>query len=218
METAPTKKVINIDVVSDNICPWCFVGKRRMEQAMKEYPDVDFKVNWLPFFLNPPGAVPEQGMDKMEHLVKKYGERIIKGGAVQHLQAQGREVGINFAYDLVVPTLNSHRLNDYAKQYGKLNEVIEDVFHSYFESNKNINNIDVLVEIGERHGLPNVREYLLGDKNKAEIAEEAEKWTGIGGVPFFVGSKPGSKKKLALSGAQAKDAFVDLFETLLESK
>lgn len=81
----------------------------------------------------------------------------------------------------------------------------------------------------------------MGDKNKAEIAEEAEKWTGIGGVPFFVGSKPGSKKKyvetgtniprpydvintndiwlrLALSGAQAKDAFVDLFETLLESK
>eukprot|EP01116_Phalansterium_solitarium_P001732 TRINITY_DN11541_c0_g1_i1.p2 TRINITY_DN11541_c0_g1~~TRINITY_DN11541_c0_g1_i1.p2 ORF type:complete len:241 (+),score=84.53 TRINITY_DN11541_c0_g1_i1:72-725(+) len=209
------KPIINIDVVSDNLCPWCFVGKRHLEEAITSYPDTQFNIKWKPFFLNPGASVEEP---IKEHLLRKYGRNIPDLDSPSNpLNRAAAQAGIKFNQSrLVVNTLASHRLVFYAQRFGKQNEAIEAIFKAYFEGGENINRTNVLERIGNELGLPNVKEFLESEEGTNEVKHEyAEYSRRINGVPFFTITKDGARRKLALSGAQPADAFRDAFDELL---
>mmetsp|Transcript_8964 Transcript_8964/g.12339 ORF Transcript_8964/g.12339 Transcript_8964/m.12339 type:complete len:215 (+) Transcript_8964:169-813(+) len=208
------QKEIEIDVVSDTICPWCYMGKKQLENAMKEKPDIKFTIRWHPFFLNP--HTPKEGIPKMQYLNSMYGESRVN---VMHkqLDALGEKFGIKFNHSgMIVPTLDSHRLIEYAQTQGKQNEVVEALFHAYFVNAENINDRHVLQRIGEQAGLSKVKEFLNGHEFQQEVVhEDAEyKQRGIHGVPFFTISAPGKPRRLTLSGSQPIEYFLDAFDEL----
>jgi len=186
-----------------------------MEESFKKRTDVDFQVNWKPFFLN--AAAPTQGIPIKEYLSNIYGEkRLAMMG--DYLNKTGEEVGIKFNSNrLVIPTIDSHRLVEYSKKLGKQNETIEAIFKAYFEDAKNISSREVLTSIAESVGLPAVKEYLESDADKNMVISEDKdaKRTGIHGVPFFSISTPEKKKKLTFSGAQPAEVFTDAYEELV---
>jgi len=135
--------VINIDIVSDTMCPWCFVGKRQMEQAIsliQKTITAKFKITWLPYFLNP--HIPEDGLTISEYIGRVYGNSRKLETMHQHLSATGKQVGINFKISddrKVFPTLHSHRLVEWAAKFNKQDEAMEMLFRSHFEEGKALN-------------------------------------------------------------------------------
>ncbi|KAL6051163.1 Thiol oxidoreductase FrnE [Balamuthia mandrillaris] len=224
--TTEQKPTVEVVVVSDNICPWCFVGKRNMEQAFARFPHVSFKVFWKAFFLNP--DIPEGGMTTTEYMQNQYGIKEVPASIRERLIKAGSKVGINFAPRVrIYPTLRSHRLVEYAKALDakeggntteKQNAVVEAIFKLYFEQEADISSVDVLVEAAGEVGLnkEEVRAYLESKRNEKEVMEEYKEAAlmGIHGVPHFTISVPGNKKRVRLSGGQPPDAFMDALEEL----
>jgi len=138
MSTSPPR-IVHIDIVSDTVCPWCFVGKRRLEKALKQLDPlkVQTEIRWLPFFLNPNAPKPSQ--NKLEMYKKKFGPERVEQ-MVPHMKKVGGEEGINFSFGGNTGlTLDSHRLLEYAlEKYGfvKQNELTEILFSYYFEQEK----------------------------------------------------------------------------------
>eukprot|EP01137_Pigoraptor_chileana_P019612 Opistho-2@80856 len=210
------KTLIKIDVTSDNICPWCFVGKRRLEEAMKKTSDAfDFEVTWHPFFLR--RDLPKEGMAIADYIEMVYGRKMDVTSPSNPLNQAGREVGINFnSTRRMVPTLDSHRLVEFARTKGKQDACIEAVFRAYFENAVDISNHDNLVGIARSIGLDEAetRTFLASGNETAAIdAKDREnKMRRISGVPHFVIRKDGAQRGVQLSGAQEPDTFVDAFE------
>jgi len=208
------KPVINIDVTSDNVCPWCYVGKRRLEQAIQKSPQYDFKVTWSPYFLKP--DMPKEGIPIKEYIARVYGR--IDPSRQDYLKNAGKEVGINFYEDrLMIPTMDSHRLVEYAKKHGKQDQVISNIFRSYFEDGKNIADQKVLVDIARESGLDPeaVQAYLATDVDVKEIAtkDREAKSKLVSGVPHFtIYAADGNGKKTSVSGAQPPEEFLRAFQ------
>ncbi|CAN0426557.1 unnamed protein product [Ectocarpus sp. 12 AP-2014] len=214
----------NIKIFSDNVCPWCFVGKRNLETAMKQFaarepstrsPSV-FDVRWKPFFLNI--EAPETSeLPITEYLEKKYGK-----GAGSRMAASlamaGEATGIRFNNDRKVHnTIRSHRLVRFADGQGKGGEMIDQLFHAYFEQGRNIADVDVLLELAEKAGVECTKDYLEGKEGQPEVISEYKQGIhnhGISGVPYFIVSREGSKATVPLSGGQPAAAFVEAFEAL----
>jgi len=186
------------------------VGKKYLEIAMKQFQGVNFKVDWQPFFLSPEGTLPEEGVPINDYLEEKYGKRNVNTRLIDI----GKKVGINFTEERnIYPTLKSHCLVNIAKSQNKSDEVIEALFHSYFEEGKNINDTDFLLSLGEQCGLQNLDLNLLSSQVDT-VKGEAIGWNyNIGGVPYFMIKKPG-KKTYTLEGAQPPEAFVSIFKQL----
>lgn len=217
----------NVKVISDNVCPWCYVGKRNLESAMKQFatsqptekdsqPPV-FDVRWKPFFLNVKS--PETSEEPIkEYLEKKYGKGAGSRMAVA-LERAGKSTGINFNNDRRVHnTIRSHRLVRLADEQDKSGDMIEQLFHGYFEEGKNIADSDVLMEIAQKAGVECTKEYLEGKEGQQEVINEYQKCVqtqGVSGVPYFIISREGSAATVPLSGAQPPEAFVEAFEALL---
>jgi len=206
------KTLIKIQIVSDVVCPWCYVGKKRLERAMSNVSDrFNFEVKWSPYFLNP--SLPEEGLNKMEHYKKKFGANAVP--IITRMKATGEKEGIKFSYGgMIANTLNAHRLIDYADKFGKQNEVVNNLFRYYFEEEKNLGSIDTLTEAAKSAGLDDdkVREFLKGSEGKESIIAQAEKLRddfGIDGVPFFI-----FNDKASFSGAQEPETFVAVFNKL----
>jgi len=210
-DNSSSNNTINIEIVSDNVCPWCYVGKRNLEKAIASSPQYKFNVSWKPFQLRP--DTPKEGTPFSE-LVKRYPN--FEQMQV-HLNKMGKEAGIDFVERTVIPnTLDSHRLVYYArKQTGDDNVMIAKLFHAYFEQGKNIGDHQVLAEIAQSAGLdPSaVKTYLDSNEDvdavKQEVYEAQVK--NIRGVPHFTLSKPGSTKKQAISGGQPPQTFAEVF-------
>ncbi|CAM9495134.1 unnamed protein product [Sphacelaria rigidula] len=213
----------NVKVISDNVCPWCFVGKRNLESAMQKYSATQptgaapsFEVSWKPFFLNV--ASPETSEEPIaEYLEKKYG----KGAGSRMstaLEKAGELTGINFNKDRRVHnTIRSHRLVRLASEQGKGGDMIEQLFHGYFEEGRNIADVDVLLDLAKKADVECSKDYLQGKEGKDEVLYEYEKAArseGVSGVPYFVLSREGSRATLPLSGAQPPEAFIEAFEAL----
>jgi predicted DsbA family dithiol-disulfide isomerase len=208
-------KQITIDIVSDTVCPWCYVGKRRLEAALARKPEgLDVFVAWRPFQLNP--DMPKEGADRRRHLERKFGG---KDGARQIYDAidqAGQSVGIPFAFRNIERqpnTVDSHRLIDRAARAGKQDAVVEALFKAYFLDGRDIGELDTLAEIAGEAGLDRdeTRAYLASDDDVERIRAEdvMARRMGISGVPCFI-----LNRKYAVSGAQEPEVFLQAFEAI----
>jgi predicted DsbA family dithiol-disulfide isomerase len=198
-----------IEVYSDVICPWCYVGKRRLERALSELKDVvKGEVTWRPFQLNP--TMPLDGMDRTTYLKAKFGSLEAFGRMEEQLLAAGADEQIPFAFEKVARTPNTfaaHRLVWYAAQQAKQDEVVEALFRAYFLGGKDIGDLKALTQAAAEAGLERVKAdtFLASEKGAAEVkAEEAVgRRLGISGVPYFV-----FNGTVSISGAQPPAIFV----------
>lgn len=207
------KKKLRVEVISDVVCPWCYVGKKRLDAAIAQVADrIEVQVGWNPFQLSP--ELPPEGRDWEEYATERFGslERLkeIHG----RLEEVGKEVGIPFAYDRIrraCNTFDAHRLLWLSFGRGFQHEVAERLFRAYFVEGQDIGDREVLVRLGAEAGLEEaaVRAALDGDVGADEVRfgiEEARQ-LGVQGVPFFVvGGRYG------VSGAQPTEVLVQVLE------
>ncbi len=208
--------MIRIDIVSDVICPWCFIGKRRLERALAAESPGEIEVGWRPFQLNP--DMPAEGMSRRDYLKAKFGDDA-GGERYKHVIAAGLEEGIPFAFDRMTRTPNTilaHRLIRYATRMGMAETLVERLFEAYFVEARDVGNVDVLVDVATASGLDPLaaRAYLLSDEDDALIREEDvfARRMGIHGVPCFV-----IDRKFMVSGAQPPEIFAQVFKRVRES-
>jgi predicted DsbA family dithiol-disulfide isomerase len=193
-------KPLLIEIASDVVCPWCYIGKRRLEKALELLKgEVDARIEWLPFQLNP--GMPSDGMARAEYRRQKFGS-VEKGRMLDARVAQeGAGEGIAFAFDRMQRTPNTiaaHKLIDLAQKQGKGNAVVDALFRAYFEEAKDIGDAAVLKEIAERAGVTGGAD----DKIQEEVREKEERVRdlGISGVPTFI-----FNRESGLSGAYPPD-------------
>ncbi|WP_112941647.1 MULTISPECIES: DsbA family oxidoreductase [unclassified Rhizobium] len=212
---------IVIDVVSDVVCPWCYLGKARLELAIAEVQDeVGVDVNWRPYRLNP--DYPPEGVDQKAALEKKLGgaERVAEGHKM--LTELGREVGINFNFDAIKigpNTLDAHRLIHWAmiEDRDKADRVVDGLFKANFEQGLNVGDHTVLLDIAEKSGLDRAvtASLLSSDADKGLVVEEIEsaQKMGVNGVPFFI-----FDQQYAVSGAQTPDVIAGALRDIAKAK
>lgn len=196
---------LHIDLISDVVCPWCFIGKRRLDQALATFPHVTPVVTFRPFLLDP--TTPPEGRDLRESLRRKYGgdpEKMFAG-----VEAAAREAGIPLDFSKVtrsVSTVGAHTLLRHAIGKGTQRALADALFAAYFLEGRDVGERAVLVELATRHGFEADEALsLLG--NPAELEQTWQEASGLAGqgirgVPYFV-----LGGKLALSGAQPVDVF-----------
>ena len=188
--TRPDDETVPIDVVSDVVCPWCYVGKRRLEKALGLMPEVSAKVRWRPFRLDP--TIPPEGISRDEYLSRKFGpDRAADMYA--RLTAMGDEEGIVFRFDRITRspnTVDAHRLTKWAAAEGVEDDVVERLFVAYFSEGLDVGDSDVLVGLAAEAGMTgdDVRTRLGVDEDRDETVAEIENAYRIGvtGVPCFI--------------------------------
>jgi predicted DsbA family dithiol-disulfide isomerase len=204
-----------VDVVSDVVCPWCYLGKRRLERALAQRPGIEIGLRWLPFYLDP--SVPPDGMRRIDYISRKFGTHEKVTPTHQRLVAIGAAVGIDFRFEKIERqpnTRDAHRVISWAQDAGKGNAVVERLFSLFFTEGADLSQRDVLIEAGTAAGLDGaeLRRDLASDRDAAFIDRQAAAAaaSGIGGVPFFVFGK-----KVAVSGAQEIDVLVTAMDQAL---
>lgn len=179
-----------IDVVSDTVCPWCYIGKKRFDTARTERPDIEMEVRWRPFQLDP--TIPPEGVDRREYLEAKFGKNRSRevGDAIREA---GEDAGISFAFDKIdrsPNTFDSHRLIRWSASAGCQNEIVDILFRRYFEDGEDIGDRKVLVDAAQEAGMDHelVAYLLLHNKDAELVAKEASqaREMGISGVPTFL--------------------------------
>lgn len=194
----PTASVesTTIDIVSDVICPWCFIGKRRLEKALKLLgKPTGICVSWKPFQLNP--HMPPNGFERREYRIAKFGSWERSQALDAQVAAAGAKEGITFAFDKMnrTPnTLDAHRLIWLAGKQSKQDAVVERLFHAYFEEGMDLNDQPTLVRLAVEGGLPaaDANRLLATNEGRAEVLREEAHYKsfGVNGVPsFFIGGQ-----------------------------
>ena len=212
MSTTATASTLTIDVISDVVCPWCFVGRRRLGAALAhlaaDEPGARPLVSWHPFQLNP--DLPREGIDRSVYLARKFGGPQRAAEIYERVRAAGRSVGIDFAFERIARqpnTLDAHRLISWAQAQGSSEEVVERLFRAYFLVGRFIGDRDVLAAIAGEAGLSidAARAHLASSEGAATIAEmdRRTRELGVTGVPFFI-----LGGRLAVSGAQEPAVLV----------
>jgi predicted DsbA family dithiol-disulfide isomerase len=203
-----------VDVVSDVVCPWCYIGKRRLEAAIAQMrasnPDLPFEIRWHPFQLNP--DLPAEGIDRKAYLERKFGGGERAKQIYERVSAAGESVGIAFDFDAIVRqpnTLLAHRLVAWAqsRKEGDADALVEGLFRANFIEGRYVGSIDELVAIAVAAGYDpaDARAFLESDDLTEIVAQSDQRARemGIGGVPFFI-----FDGKTALSGAQEPATIV----------
>jgi predicted DsbA family dithiol-disulfide isomerase len=211
---------LTIDVVSDVVCPWCFLGQKRLDQAIAAAPDVDIAVTWRPFQLDP--TIPPEGMDRKAYMRAKFGDESRFSEAHARLEALGRDVGIDYAFDAIKVspnTLDAHRVIRWAGTSGPevQNKLVRDLFKAYFERGRNIGDHAVLVEAAREAGMDAavVESLLASDADRDAVANEAATASrmGVTGVPCFL-----FEGKYAVMGAQDVSTLTDAIRQIAAAK
>ena len=202
---------MKIDVISDTICPWCFIGKRRLERALAEHPDLEPEIVWHPFQLNP--DMPPEGMDREMYLQIKFGGPTRAKEVYQVIADAASGEALDFKLDDIgrtPSTLNSHRLVHFAESRGRQQAVVEGLFKAYFENGADVGSIEILATIARDAGLEydEVTAYLESDKDVELIRmrDQHARTMGVNGVPCFI-----VNDKYAISGAQDPEVFQQVF-------
>ena len=205
------ERVLSIDIYSDVICPWCYVGKRRLERALQVWDGAPVNVRWRPFQLNP--TMPRNGMDRREYLDMKFGGPTAARTIYDQVSAAGAAEGIQFAFERMTRTPNTftaHRLVWWAGRQGKQDEMVEMLFRRYFLEGGDIGHIDTLSQAAADAGFDRAiaATFLAGDEGVEEVKVEESTGhrLGIRGVPYFV-----INGTSALSGAQPPEQLVAAF-------
>jgi predicted DsbA family dithiol-disulfide isomerase len=208
-----TDRGLTIEIYSDVVCPWCYIGKRRLERALDQLNGaVQTRITWRPFQLNP--TMPKGGMDRTTYLEAKFGSLDAFRQLEEHVLAAGASERIPFAFEKVARASNTflaHRLIWYAGQQGRQDAVVESLFRGYFTEGADIGSVPVLGQLAGRAGLAAaaVELFLQSEEGTTEVkAEEAAGHRlGIRGVPHFV-----LNQASGVSGAQPVDVFVSAIE------
>jgi len=218
-----TDQALRIEVYSDVVCPWCYIGKRRLERALGQLNGAaPARITWRPYQLNP--TMPKDGMDRTTYLEAKFGSLDAFRQMEEHVLAAGAAERIPFAFEKVARTPNTflaHRLIWYAEQQSRQDAVVESLFRGYFTEGADIGLVPVLGQLAGRAGLDAVavESFLQREEGATEVkAEEAAGHRlGIRGVPYFL-----VNGSISISGAQPLDIFVSALqqakETVVERK
>ena len=209
---------VRIDVVSDVVCPWCFIGKRRLEKALALKPEIPVEVHWHPYFLN--DWIPREGISRAEYLTTKFGSPERYAGIAQRVMAVAAAEGLAYAMDKISRqpnTLDAHRLIRWAGGIGKAAEMKQRLMELYFTEGADLTNRAVLLQAASDVGLDaeDVGEALASDQDVAEVEQEAQsaKEAGIEGVPMFIFGG-----RFAVSGAQEPEYLAEAIERLAQGR
>ncbi len=207
-----TTASLHVDVIADFVCPFCFIGKRRFDEALKAVHGPS-EVSWYPFQLNP--EIPAEGLALDVYLTRRFGSPANVEPVLQHLIAEGKSVGIDFRFDqlsLVPNTVAAHQLMYLAESSGvDQSALAEDLMSAFFEQGRNIGDRDELVEIAKAHGLSanELNEAISAERIKQLVLtrERQVRGSGIAGVPGFL-----VNRRLLVVGAQSVDTIVNAFD------
>jgi predicted DsbA family dithiol-disulfide isomerase len=209
---------ITIDVVSDVVCPWCYLGKRRLDQALAQRPGLEVELRWLPFFLDP--SVPGDGIPRVDYISRKFGTDDKITPVHRRLVGLGAPLGIDFQFEKIERqpnTLDAHRVIAWAQEAGKAGPVVERLFALFFTDGADLSQHEVLVEAGRAAGLDAdlLRRDLASDRDAQTVERQAAAASsaGIGGVPFFVFGK-----RIAVAGAQETEVMTAAIDRALNGE
>lgn len=209
---------MKIEFIFDTVCPWCYVGKRRLERALSQRPDTRTEIVWRPFLLNP--DIPAEGIDRRAYLDRKFGGPARVNRIHAAVAAAGNAEGIVFAFDRIsrAPnTLNSHRLIRFAAGFGRQPETVETLYRAYFIDGLDIGLIPVLVGLAEKLGMPAdlVEPYLRSDADVGAVLNDNARAhrQGVNGVPCLI-----LDGAYALAGAQEPDILLRLIDIARQSE
>lgn len=205
---------MQLDIVSDTICPWCYIGKKRLEKAMEMRPDLDLDIRWRPFQLDP--TIPSEGVERKTYLQRKFGSSSRASKIYQSLKEAGAEDNIDFAFDKIAKTpntINSHRLIRWSGSAGCQDKVVELLFQRYFEQGEDIGDNAVLVSVAEEAGMDSaiVSNLLESDADIDLVRQEDQLARGmeIAGVPCFV-----FDQKMMMPGAQDPEVIIGMIDRI----
>jgi predicted DsbA family dithiol-disulfide isomerase len=208
------KRVV-IDVVSDVVCPWCYVGKHRLEAALALRPDVETEIHWRPYFLDP--RVPREGMARVDYLSRKFGSDECIRPAHERLSRLGREEGIEFHFERITwqpNTLDAHRLIGWAEEAGRAGAIVEKILSLFFTEGADLSKRETLLLAAQAGGLDveSVRRDLASERDVAAVEKAATSAAerGISGVPFFI-----FNNRFAVAGAQPPDMLAEAMDKTL---
>ena len=209
---------ISLDIVSDVICPWCFIGKRRFDEARAAEPEGSLEVHWRPYQLDP--TIPTEGLDRRAYLKAKFGDGDQAKAINKALHEAGEAAGIPFRFDKIERTpntLDAHRLIRWSRSAGVQDQVVETLFKAYFIDGEDISDHRVLTAIAASVGMDPVLvgDLLSGESDKDLIAREVNlaRQMGVQGVPCFI-----LDGNYAVMGAQESGSFTKVFASIREDK
>ena len=204
---------VRIDLFSDTICPWCWIGKRRLERTLEARPDLDAEMVWHAFQLNP--TMPAEGMDRKAYLGAKYGGAHNARAVYGRVVAEGARESLPFDFGAISRTpntLDSHRLVRWAAgQSQGQTPMVEALFDAYFAKGQDVGEFEVLARVAAAAGYDEsgARGLLAGDEGRSEVTREdmGARGAGITGVPCFI-----LDGKIAVPDAVEPEVFLRLFE------
>ena len=204
------KPKLKVDVISDVVCPWCYIGKRRLEKAIEELKDsLDIEVHYHPFELNT--AIPQKGYDHKMYLSEKFGGEERYEQLTDQVTSVAAQEGLRFDYSIqnkLPNTFDIHRIIWFTAKEGKQLQLVEAFFKAYFEKGIDLTLHENLVAIASSNGLDAIKtwELLKGDMGKEEVRarEVVNGKIGVTGVPFYI-----INDKYAVSGAQPAEVFIE---------
>lgn len=209
---------MRIEYVFDTVCPWCYVGKRRLERALAQRPETRPRIVWRPFLLNP--DLPPEGIDRKLYLDRKFGGAARVQRVHAAVAAAGRAEGIEFDFDAIARmpnSLNSHRLIRYAGGTGREAEVVEALYRAYFTLGLDIGDIRILADIGASVGMEReqIMAHLASEADAAGVLGDNARAhrLGVNGVPCLI-----LEGSYALAGAQEPDILLRLIDIVRESQ
>ena len=209
---APPKARLGIEIVHDLVCPWCFLGVRRLMRTLRRRPDLLFDITWRPFLLNP--DMPRMGMARPDYIVRKFGGEERARRLYASISEIGRNEGVLFRFDRIRRTpssVDAHRLVRYAGRFGLADAMVEALFSAHFTDGRDIGDHAVLVAIATACGLDAMksRRFLAGDEEADAVHADNLRAhrLGINGVPCFVVSG-----RHAIAGAQEPEVIERLLD------
>ena len=216
LNSPTTAAPLTIDVISDVVCPWCFVGKRKLEMALALKAEVPVEVRWRPYQLDP--SIPSGGLERSAYMEKKLGSAERVAEIYGRIESVGHETGISFTFDKIARapnTLDAHRLIRWSASAGKQDAVVERLFKAFFEEGADIGDQATLARLAGESGMDAglVKELLAGESDKVAVSEDiatAQK-LGVNGVPFFI-----IGGRFAVSGAQSPEVLASAIDSALK--
>ena len=204
-----------LDIISDPICPWCFIGKTFLDRALESRPHHDFAIRWHPYMLNP--DMPPQGMDRAEYLEQKFGGKTGAAQIYDQIARAAEQAGVEIAFDRIrrtPSTLDAHRLIHWAGIEGVQNAVVDGLFRAYFQQGLDISDPEVLARIAADAGMDRdvVTRLLAQDVDRQGIRKRAAlaRERGVQGVPCFI-----IDNDRVVQGAHPAETWVQLIDRIL---
>lgn len=206
---------LHIDIVADVVCPWCYLGKRRLERALSQRSSVKAEIRWVPYFLEP--HIPREGMPRVDYIGRKFGMFARCTPAHERMLPLGADVGIDFRFERIYRqpnTLDAHRVIKWAQAAGKARPVVERMYSLFFTEGGDLSDREMLVAAARAGGLngDEVRRDLLTDRDKRYVERQATAAAraGISGVPFFVFGK-----RISVAGAHEVEVLIGALDQAL---